>query len=203
MTNWYTAESYWTKSSCLRNLPGSPLCQRLYGKDFKKLYCHTVSLADILRSNEKWRFSVSFVTLKIASSAVSCSILIPGGVESLSCLWSREVGLFLHGWELPWPCQQEHAIDPGTLPNRPRETSFLSMPWICITRALAPELVPCVSLARRSHGDVPSAGQEWWPFTVSWPCRHLCPQVIRLFQCSLPTAWQMFQCFCQTCLDAY
>ena len=187
MTDWYTAESYWTKSSCLRNLPGSLLCRKLHGRDFKKPYHDTMSLADILRSNEKRWFAVSFVTLKIASPAVSFSISIPSCLKPHSCLWS----------------QHRHTIHPGTLPTRPRETSFLSVPWICITRALAPELVPCVFLARRSHRDVPSGSWKWWSFTVSQPCRYLCPQMIRLFQCSFPAVWQTFECFWQICLDAY
>lgn len=146
MTKWYTAESYWTKSSCLRNLPGSLLCQKLHGRDFKKPYHDSVSLADIVRSNEKWSFAVSFVTLKIASPAVSWSILIPNCLKPSSCLRNREEEWFLHGQKQPLPSQHRHVIHPGTLPTRTRETPFFSMPWICITRALAPELLPCMFL---------------------------------------------------------
>lgn len=108
-----------------------------------------------------------------------------------------------HSQEQPQLSQHRHAIHPGTLRTSPRETSILSMPGICITRALALELVPCIFLARRSHGDVPSASWQWWPFTVSWPCKYLCPQMIRLLQCSLPAVWQTFEYFCQICLDVY
>lgn len=209
MTNWYTAESYWTKSSCLKNSLGSLLCQKLHGRNFKKPYDNTVSLADILRSNEKWWLAVSFFTLKVTSPAVSWSILKSSHFKPCSCLWSREEEWFLHmvgnshGQEQLQLSQHRHAIRPGALRTSPRETSILSMPWICITRALALELVPCIILARRSHGHVPSASWQWQPFTVSWPCKYLCPQMIRLLQCSLPAVCQTFEYFCQICLDVY